>query len=80
MLRLRRAFQYVFLLHVTYTAPAQRISDFYGTWVFRVEGQNIFKLSLLAKEGNVGGTLTKPRRFKSIRTEASPALDQIRSR
>jgi hypothetical protein len=42
------------------TAPAQDVSEFAGTWVLRIDGQNILKLTLAKKGNAVGGALTKP--------------------
>lgn len=41
--------------------PAQQSSDFAGTWVLRLNGQNIFKLTLATEGGLVTGSLTKPK-------------------
>jgi hypothetical protein len=40
---------------------AQQTSDFDGTWVFKSNGQAIFKLVLTAEDGNFTGLLTRPR-------------------
>jgi hypothetical protein len=42
------------------TAPAQDVSEFAGTWVLRIDEQNILKLTLAKKGNAVGGALTKP--------------------
>src|SRR5664279_76089 len=39
---------------------SQQASDFGGTWVLRVNGQAIFKLTLTAEKGRITGLLTKP--------------------
>ena len=39
----------------------QQTSDFAGTWVFKSNGQAIFKLVLTAEDGNFTGLLTRPR-------------------
>jgi hypothetical protein len=40
---------------------AQQTYDFDGTWVFKSNGQAIFKLVLTAEDGNFTGLLTRPR-------------------
>ncbi len=40
---------------------AQQTSDFGGTWVFKSNGQAIFKLVLTAENGNFTGLLTRPK-------------------
>ena len=42
---------------------AQQTSDFDGTWVLRLDGQNIFKLTLATERGAVTGSLTKPKKL-----------------
>ena len=49
------------LLAAAGTCLAQQTSDFGGTWVFKFDGQAIFKLVLTAEQGNVTGLLTRPR-------------------
>jgi len=50
----------ILLLAVRMCAAPQS-SDFDGTWVLRLNGQNIFKLSLSTERGVVTGSLTKPK-------------------
>jgi hypothetical protein len=42
---------------------AQQSSDLDGTWVLRVNGQNIFKLTLATERGVVTGSVTKPKKL-----------------
>jgi hypothetical protein len=42
------------------TMVAQQNRAFDGTWVLRVGGQNIFKLTLSSKDGVVTGSLVRP--------------------
>src|SRR6266403_1081763 len=42
---------------------AQQTSDFDGTWVLRLDGQNIFKLTLATERGALTGSLTKPKKL-----------------
>lgn len=43
------------------TACARRASEFDGTWVLRVNGQNILKMTLETEDGVVTGSITKPK-------------------
>src|SRR5438034_472002 len=40
---------------------AQPLADFAGTWVMKMDGQSIFKLTLAVERGSVTGALTKPK-------------------
>jgi uncharacterized protein DUF6624 len=53
----------VFLLVIARMCGGQQSSDFDGTWVFRFNGLNIFKLTLATQHGLVTGSLTKPKRL-----------------
>src|SRR5205809_563528 len=48
------------LLALARTCTAQQTSDFGGTWVLKVNGQGIFKLTLAAEHAGITGSLTKP--------------------
>jgi hypothetical protein len=48
----------ILMLIATMTCAA---SPFDGTWVHRVNGQNIFKLTLATENGRITGTLVKPK-------------------
>src|SRR5437773_3810644 len=49
----------VSLMALASLCPAQQSSGFDGTWVLRVNGQNIFKLTLATERGSITGSLTK---------------------
>jgi len=49
----------VSLLALAALCSAQQSSGFDGTWVYRVNGQNIFKLTLATELGLITGSLTK---------------------
>jgi hypothetical protein len=51
----------ILFLAIARTCSAQPSSGFDGTWVFRVDGQNIFRLTLATKRGAITGSLTKPK-------------------
>ncbi len=51
------------LIFVMRMCMAQQTSDFDGTWVLRLDGQNIFKLTLATERGAVTGSLTKPKKL-----------------
>ena len=51
----------ILLLAVNSHCVAQQNSGFDGAWVFRLNGQNIFKLTLATERGVVIGSLTKPK-------------------
>lgn len=53
----------ILLLAIVRMCAAQRSADFDGTWVLRVNGQNIFKLTLATERGVVTGSLTKSRKL-----------------
>lgn len=42
---------------------AQQPSDFSGTWVLKLSGQAILKLTLATEKGSITGSLTKPRQL-----------------
>ena len=42
---------------------AQQAREFEGTWVFRAEGGNVFKLQLSVEDGRVTGSLTRPEKL-----------------
>ena len=42
---------------------AQQSPSYEGIWVLRLDGQNIFKLVLIAEAGHLKGTLTKPKKL-----------------
>lgn len=48
------------LMGIAAAGAAQQSSSFAGVWVLRVNGQNIFKLTLVTERGAVTGSLTKP--------------------
>lgn len=54
----------ILFLAIAGTCATQQSSDFDGTWVLRVKGQNIFKLTLATKGGVVTGSLAKPKELK----------------
>jgi hypothetical protein len=64
---MRRRFHFRFgigallLLAIARICVAQQSPDFDGTWVFRVNGQNIFKLTLATEHGLVTGAFTTPK-------------------
>jgi len=66
---MRRRFDFRFgrgailLLAIARICIAQQRPDFDGTWVLRVNGQNIFKLTLATERGLVTGSLTKPKKL-----------------
>lgn len=51
----------ILLLAMAEMCAAQQGAHFDGTWVFRSNGQNIFKLTLATEAGLVTGSLVKPR-------------------
>jgi hypothetical protein len=53
----------VLLLGAAGVSIAQQASDFGGTWVLKVHGQAIFKLTLTAKPEGIAGSLTKPKQL-----------------
>jgi uncharacterized protein DUF6624 len=50
----------IFYLALASLLAAGRRSDFEGTWVLRLNGQNLFKLTLTTEHGRVTGSLTRP--------------------
>jgi uncharacterized protein DUF6624 len=48
---------------IAWICGAQQSSDFDGTWVLRLNGQNIFKLTLGTQHGLVSGSLSKPKKL-----------------
>lgn len=53
----------ILLLAIVRMCAAQQSSDFDGTWVLRLNGQNIFKLTLATERGLDTGSLTKPKKL-----------------
>ena len=47
----------------TQTSGRQVNTEFDGTWVLRINGQNIFKLTLATERGLVTGSLTRPKKL-----------------
>lgn len=55
----------ILLVGAASICAAQKASSFDGTWVLRVNGQAIFKLTLTAEKGRVTGLLTRPSQMTS---------------
>jgi hypothetical protein len=51
----------ILLLAMARMCTAQQTIDFGGTWVLKVNGQAIFKLTLTAEGSGITGSLTRPK-------------------
>jgi hypothetical protein len=53
----------IVLLAIVWVCGANQTHDFDGTWVLRLNGQNIFKLTLGTEKGILTGSLTRPKKL-----------------
>ncbi len=65
----------ILLLAIVRICGAQQRSVFDGTWVFRLNGANIFKLALATERGLVTGSLTKPKKLTIDQDGEVTAID-----
>ena len=62
-MRIRPSWLVILLLGSVSLCSAQQPSDFSGTWVLKLNGQAILKLTLASEKGSITGSLTKPRQL-----------------